>query len=133
MPRRTRALPALASPFSRRSRAALVRRAGQAGIARHRPPVAQVARQDLVHQHVGGLDANPDDPRQQPHHRMAALLGLLLKPLRTRGLDLLDLVHDKAQPRHVAPQLGQGVRRQRRAFRRAQVLETLRRPCAGSA
>src|SRR5829696_10015753 len=39
---------------------ALVWGAGEARIARHRPPVAQVAGQDLVHEHVGGLDPNPD-------------------------------------------------------------------------
>src|SRR3954463_13290700 len=48
--------------------AALVRCAGQASVPRHRPPVPQVAREDLVHEHVRGLDANADYPGQQTHH-----------------------------------------------------------------
>jgi hypothetical protein len=42
-------------------------------------------------------------------------------------LDLLDLVHHEAQPRHVASQLGQRVRRERHALRRAQAPEPLGR------
>ena len=40
--------------------AALLRRARQAGVAGHRPSVAQVAREDLVRQHVRRLDADAD-------------------------------------------------------------------------
>ena len=47
---------------------------------------------------------------------MHALLRLLLRPFQTHGLDLTNLVPDKAQTRHVAPQLGQRVRRQERVF-----------------
>ena len=92
MPRRTRELPArwpgalLPSP-----RAAFVRRAGQTGIARHGPAVAQGARQDLVHQHVCRLDANADDLSQQPDHCMGALFGVLLEPFQARRFDLPDL------------------------------------------
>src|SRR3712207_7954997 len=43
-------------------------------------------------------------------------------------LDLLDLVRDEAQARHVAPQLGQRVRWQGRTLRRAQRRQALRRP-----
>ena len=87
MPRRTRELPALlASP-----RAAFIRRAGQPGIMRPGSAVAQVTRQDLVHQHVRCLDTNADDLCQPPDHRVGALLGVLLEPFQARGFDLSDL------------------------------------------
>src|SRR3954449_6479790 len=50
------AAPARCPPWRAPSRAALVPRAGQPGVARHGPPVPELARQDLVHQHVGRLD-----------------------------------------------------------------------------
>jgi hypothetical protein len=124
-------------------RTALVRRTGQTG-PRVRPsagprtgsasdglPVTQIARQDLVDEHVRGLDADADDPRQQPDHRMAGEFRVLLEPGQTRRLDFPDLVHDKAQPRHIPAQLGQCVRRQRRTFRSAQAVETFRRLAQG--
>src|SRR5207244_10732627 len=45
--------------------AALVRRAGQSGIARNSSAIAQIARQRLIHQHVGGLNADAKNPCNQ--------------------------------------------------------------------
>src|SRR5262249_50467898 len=45
--------------------AAFVRRAGEAGITGNGPVIAQVARDDLVNQHVRCLDADAQDPRKQ--------------------------------------------------------------------
>src|SRR5829696_364313 len=104
---------------------ALVWGAGQARIARHRPPVAQVAGQDLMHEHVGGLEANPDHSGQQTHHRMRPFVGLRRQALLPDVLDFLDLPHDEAQARHVAAQLGLRVRWQGCAFRGAQRLKAL--------
>src|SRR5215210_8390563 len=53
-------VPRLSQAFLPPFGTALVWRAGETRIARHRPPVAQVAGQDLMHEHVGGLEANPD-------------------------------------------------------------------------
>ena len=63
-PRRTRALPDFASPFSRLLAATFVRRAGQPGVACHGSSVAQVAGEHLLHQHVRRLDADSDDAGQ---------------------------------------------------------------------
>ena len=107
--------------------AALVGRACQASVASHGPPVAQIARQDLLHQHVRGLAADTDDARQQADHRMRAVLGPPFQSGQSGQLDLLDLGDDEAQPSHIAAQLGQRVRRQRRVLQGAQCLETLGR------
>ena len=52
------------------------------------------------------------------------------RPAR-RELDLGDLAGHEAQPRHVAPQLGERVRRQGHALRRTQRLQTPRRLAQG--
>ena len=57
---------------------------------------------------------------------MRPVLGGLLQPLEARRLELRDLLPHEPQPRHVAAQLGERVRRQRRAFRRAQRRQALR-------
>ena len=54
--------------------AALVRRAGEAGVAGDGLAITQVAREDLVDQHVRGLDADAEDPCNQTNHRVRALL-----------------------------------------------------------
>src|SRR3954447_9535293 len=102
----------LGEPFLPSFAAALVRRAGEAGIARHRPPVSQVPGQDLVHEHVRGLKANPDHLRQQANHRVRPFGAGLLQPLAAGGFDLLDLLHYKLETGHVAVQFSPGVRRQ---------------------
>src|SRR5437764_8790546 len=68
-------------------------------------------------QHISGLDTNTDDSSQQPNHGVGPGLRLLLQSLLTSVLDLPDLADDKAEPGHVALQLGQGVWRQRYALR----------------
>ena len=55
-------------------RPALVRCPGEAGVAGHRPPVPKVTRQDLVHEHVRGLDADADDTGQQADHRVGSFV-----------------------------------------------------------
>src|SRR5437764_5216963 len=68
-------------------------------------------------QHISGLDTNTDDSSQQPNHGVGPGLRLLLQSLLTSVLDLPDLADNKAEPGHVALQLGQGVWRQRYALR----------------
>src|SRR6202030_3070834 len=56
---------------------------------------------------------------------------LLLQSFLTSLLDLPDLADDKAQPRHIALQLGQDIWRQRRALWGVHRCETLRRLAQG--
>src|SRR5215211_769422 len=116
----------LGQPFLTALGPALIWGAGQTGVACHSPAVAQVAREHLLHQHVCRLDADPDDSRQQADHGVLSLPGCLLQALCPCCLNRLDLVLHKAQARHIALQLGQGVRRHCHAFWRAQRLEALR-------
>ena len=58
-------IASLGQPLFPPLRAALVGRAGQAGIARHRPAISQVAAQHLLDQHVGRLDSDADDAGQE--------------------------------------------------------------------
>src|SRR5215212_6276272 len=111
--------------------AALVWRAGQASVARHGPPVAQVARQDLVHEHVRGLDANADHPGQQTDHGLGPRGRSLLEPFDPGLLDLFDLIPHKAQARQIAAQLSQRVGRQGGPLRRTHRLQALRRGAEG--
>ena len=78
-----------------------------------------------MHEHVGGLEANPDHSGQQTHHRMRPFVGLRRQALLPDVLDFLDLPHDEAQARHVAAQLSLRVRWQGCAFRGAQRLKAL--------
>src|SRR6201993_1940166 len=68
-------------------------------------------------QHISRLDTTPDDAGQPPNHGVVPGLRLLLQLFLTSVLDLFDLADNKAQPRHVALQLSQGVWRQRHALR----------------
>src|ERR671911_395406 len=96
MPHRTRALPARKTPLAPTS-AALVRRAGEAGVAGDGSAIAQVAREDLIDQHVRRLDAHAEDPPNEANHRVRAFI-----PSRGRRelaqaflLDRVDLLaHD---------------------------------------
>ena len=67
-------------------------------------------------QHISRFDTNTDDSGQQPNHGVGPGLRLLLQSFLTSFLDLPDLADNKAQPRHVALQLGQYISRQRRAL-----------------
>jgi hypothetical protein len=84
-----------------------------------------------VHQHVRRLDADADHACQQPNHRVRPFFGCLSQSFEARLLDLGDLAGHEAQPGHVAPQLGERVRRQRHALRRTQRLQTPRRRAQG--
>src|ERR1700731_689754 len=70
-----------------------------------------------MHEHISRLDTNTNDPGQPPNHGVGPGLRLLLQSFLTSVLDLPDLADNKAQPRHVTLQLGQGVWRQRHALR----------------
>src|SRR6516225_5226631 len=60
-------------------------------------------------QHISRLDTNTADSGQPPNHGVGPSLRLLLQSFLTSCLDFSDLADNKAQPRHVALQLGQGV------------------------
>src|ERR1700737_871190 len=108
------------------SRTALVRRARQTGVARHRFAVTHWSREHLMGEHISRFNADADDPSHLPDHDVWLGLGLLLQSFLTSLLDLPDLADDKAQPRHVALQLGQYISRQRRALWGVQRCKTLR-------
>src|ERR1700731_4180810 len=76
-------------------------------------------------QHISRLDTNTDDSGDDRNHGVGPGLRLLLYSFLTSVLDLSDLADNKAQPRHVALQLGQGVWRQRHALRGAHGCQTL--------
>src|ERR1700730_10170142 len=79
-------------------------------------------------QHISRLDTNTDDSGQQPNHGVGSRLRLLLQSFPTSVLDLSDLADNKAQPRHVALQLGHGIRTGRAAaWRRPSWLEPVHR------
>src|SRR5580704_11586656 len=86
-----------------------------------------------MHEHISRLDTNTNDPGQPPNHGVGPGLRLLLQSFLTSVLDLPDLADNKAQPRHIALQLGQGVWRRRHALRDVHGCKTLGRPaCAGA-
>src|SRR3984893_15750183 len=82
-------------------------------------------------QHISRLDTNTNDPGEPPNHGVWPGLRLLLQSFLTSFLDLPDLADNKTQPRHVALQLGQGVWRQRHAFRGVHGCKTFGRLAQG--
>ena len=97
--------------------AALTRSSHQAGISRHCFSIPQVAAENRLYEHIGRLEADPDHPVEQVGHRIAHACGCPLQPLEAGSLNLLDLLFDKAEASHVAPQLGQRVGRRSGALR----------------
>ena len=79
-------------------------------------------------QHISRLDTNTDDAGQPPNHGVGPGLVLLLQSFLTSSLDPSDPADNKAQPCHVALQLGQGVWRHRNALRGAHAGKTLGGP-----
>ena len=59
------------------------------------PSVAHVSRQHLLHQHIRGLDANPDHARQQAQHCVWSIIRHLLETIQACLLDLADLITDQ--------------------------------------
>src|SRR5215475_12893157 len=112
-------------PFLPAFCAALVGRAGEAGITRYSPSVAHGSRQHLLDQHVGRLDTNPDYARQQAHHCVWSFIGHALQTLKASILDLPDLITDQPTALHIATHLGQRVGRYWLALGRAQIFEAL--------
>src|SRR5262245_1055390 len=114
-------------PLLPASAATFVGRARQPSVARHGAPIAQVARQDLLDQHVRRLNANADHTHQNQDHQIGSGLRGLLQLLQSRLLDLLDLLGDELLSRKVALQFGERVGRNELALGRAQLFEALRR------
>src|ERR1700747_1724660 len=75
---------------------ALVRRARQTGVARHRFAVTHWSRQHLIDEHISRFNADADDPGHLPNTGVCPGLRLLLQPFLTGVLDLPDLTDDKA-------------------------------------
>src|ERR1700738_3966783 len=98
-------------PFLPAVCSALVGRAREASITRYRPSVAHVSRQHLLHQHVRGLDANPDHARQPAHHCVWSITRRLLETIQASLLDLADLIPDQPTTLHIATQLSHRVGR----------------------
>src|SRR3954464_4807500 len=74
------------------------------------------------------MSASPDPDRvgvSATAPMIRAPRWVLLKLVQTRRFDLPDLVQDKAQARHVAPQLGQVIGREGRPFRKPQSTQAL--------
>src|SRR6202011_5767751 len=111
--------------------AALVRRASQTGVARHRFSITHGPREHLMDEHIGRFNADADNPSQLPNHGVWPGLRLLPQSFLTSFLDLPDLADHKAQPRHVAPQLGQEIWRQRHALRGVDACKTSHPPAQG--
>src|SRR6266436_3084829 len=82
-------------------------------------------------QHISRLDTNTDDSGQPPNHGVGPGLRLLLQSFLTSVLDLSDLAANKAQPRHVALQLRQGIWRQRHTLRGVHGCQTFGRLAQG--
>src|SRR5438105_5574157 len=76
-------------------------------------------------QHISRLDTNTDDSGQPPNHGVGPGLRLLLQSCLTSFLDFSDLADNKAKPRHITLQLGQGVWRQRHDLRGVHGCQTL--------
>src|SRR6202045_4583922 len=107
-------------------RTALVRRARQTGVARHRFAVTHWSREHLMDEHISRFKADADDPSHLPDHGVRPGFSLLLQSFLTSLLNLSDLADDKAQPCHIPLQLGQGVWRQRNALWGVHCCKTLR-------
>src|SRR5713101_4507699 len=103
-PRRTRALPAFAKPFSRRLTPLSSGDPVRPGVTSYGPSISKVSRQDLLHQHIRCLDTNTDDACQHPYHCMRASARRLFQAFKPSLLDCIDLLADPSQSRHIAPQ-----------------------------
>src|ERR1700745_262820 len=55
----------------------------QAGVTRQRSLIPQIAPEDFVNEHVGGLNTNSHDSGQQADHRMRPVARCLLKSLQS--------------------------------------------------
>src|SRR5271165_5475398 len=70
--------------------AALVGRAGEAGVSGDRALTAQVARERFMAEHIRCLNAEAIDPTQLQNLGVRPLLRRLFRLFQTRRLDLLD-------------------------------------------
>ena len=62
-------------------------------------------------QHIGGLDADPDDAHEHPEQGLGSVRRRLAQPLQAHPVDLFDLLFDQLQASHIAAQFGHGVGR----------------------
>ena len=76
------------------------------------------------HQHIRGLDANPDHARQQAQHCMWSITRHLLETIQACLLDLVDLITDQPTTIHVATQLSHRVRWYWLVLGRAQIFKS---------
>src|SRR5215467_15743090 len=113
-------------PFFPASASTFVGRPREPSVARHGASITQVARQDLLDQHVRRLDANADHTHQNENHQIWSCFGGPLQLLQSRLLDLLDLLGDELLSRKVALQFGERVGRNGLVLGRAQLFEAVR-------
>jgi len=67
------------------------------------PSVAHVSRPHLLHQHVGGLDANPDHARQQAHHGVWSITGRVLETLQASKRAIISVSTDQVSEKRRVP------------------------------
>jgi hypothetical protein len=79
-----------------------------------------------LHEQVRALDADADNASQEPYHRCASFSMCLFEALGARCLDFFDLLLYEGQVGHVAPQLGERIRRHGRTIWCAQSFQLLR-------
>src|SRR5262249_39908079 len=96
-----------------------------AGVAGNGSSISHVPRQNLVNEHVRGLDADADYTCNQPHHCVGSFVVILLESLQTRVLDLLDLISDEPESRHVSAHFGDCIGWQWHSFRRPHFCDEL--------
>ena len=82
-------------PSASLSRRLVVGRSGETGIASDRPPVTQVAREHLLHQHVGGFDADVDNSCQQLRHRVRPVARRLVRRIAANIAKLPEMLTRK--------------------------------------
>src|SRR5215467_4097265 len=114
-------------PFFPASVSTFVGRPREPSVARHGASITQVARQDLLDQHIRRLDANADHTHQNEDHQIWSSFGGLLQLLEARLLYLPDLHGNELLALNVALQFGKRVGRNGLALRCAQLCQTLRR------
>ena len=126
-PRRTRALPDLRQPLLAPPGTALIGRAGETGIARHGPSVAQ------------GCGIAPPEPACRPsrcryqytwretHHRVRPVRRAPVPRRSRRACSIAGSVRDHSEPCHVAPQFTSVLGGSGSLLRRPQCVEALRR------
>jgi hypothetical protein len=84
-------------------------RPGEAGVTGYGASVLQVSGQNFLHQHIRRLDANADDARQHPNHRMPASSRRPFQALQPSLLDGVDLLASRARSRRISSNMLGGI------------------------